>query len=262
MCTVVLLRRPGHDWPLLLAANRDERIDRAWDAPARHWDDRPEVVAGRDREAGGSWLGVNDHGLVAGVLNRSGSLGPAAGKRSRGELVLDALDFAAARDAAEALAELDAGAYRSFNLVIADAVDAFWIKGEGAGAVHATAVPEGVSVFTAHDMNDEAASPRARHYRPRFELADAPNPETGDWSAWEDIMASREKPTGHSDPNAAIHVETDWGFGTVSSSLIALPKLEMAEDTPLVWRFAKAWPERAPFRPLDLASNPSQSRPH
>ena len=44
MCTVVLLHRPGHAWPLLLAAIRDERIDRAWDPPAAHWPDRPGVV--------------------------------------------------------------------------------------------------------------------------------------------------------------------------------------------------------------------------
>ena len=62
MCTLVILRRPGHDWPLLLGANRDEMKDRPWDAPARHWDDRPEVVAGRDRLSGGSWLGVNKDG--------------------------------------------------------------------------------------------------------------------------------------------------------------------------------------------------------
>ena len=78
MCTLVLLRRPGHPWPLLLAANRDEMVDRPWAPPGRHWPDRPEVVAGLDRTAGGSWLGLNDHGVVAAILNRRGSLGPAA----------------------------------------------------------------------------------------------------------------------------------------------------------------------------------------
>ena len=68
MCTLVLLRRPGHDWPLVLAANRDEMIDRPARPPARHWPDRPEVVAGLDELAGGSWLGLNDHGVVAGIL--------------------------------------------------------------------------------------------------------------------------------------------------------------------------------------------------
>ena len=49
MCTVVILRRPGHPWPIVFAANRDEMLDRPWQAPGRHWPDRPEVVAGLDR---------------------------------------------------------------------------------------------------------------------------------------------------------------------------------------------------------------------
>ena len=247
MCTVILLRRPDARWPLLLAANRDERFERAWDAPARHWQDRPEVIAGRDREAGGTWLGVNDHGVVAAILNRSGSLGPAADKRTRGELVLDALDFASARDAAEALAELDAGAYKSFNLVIADHTDAFWLKGLGHGAPIVTPAPLGVSILTAHDLNDTAASPRARHYLPIFEATPAPEPESGDWAAWEALLASRDMAPGQSDANAAIHVETDWGFGTVSSSLIALPSPVAGPEVRPEWRFAAAWPERAAY---------------
>ena len=58
MCTIVLLRRPGHDWPLILGANRDEMATRPSKPPARHWPDRAEVVAGLDVEAGGSWLGI------------------------------------------------------------------------------------------------------------------------------------------------------------------------------------------------------------
>lgn len=247
MCTVILLRRPGHAWPLLVAANRDERVDRAWDAPARHWPDRPEVIAGRDREAGGTWLGFNDHGVVAAVLNRSGSLGPAADKRSRGELPLDALEYEDAVTAAEALAELDAGAYRSFNLVVADADDAFWIKGEGRGAVEVAPAPDGVSVLTAYDLNDIAGSPRARHYLPLFETTAAPDPEKGDWKTWEALLASREMAPGQSDANAAIHVETDWGFGTVSSSLIALPGEAAGADAKPHWRFATAWPAREAY---------------
>ena len=94
MCTLVILRRPEDAWPVVIGANRDEMIDRPAKPPGRHWPDRPEVVAGLDIEAGGSWLGVNDWGVAAAVLNRHGSLGPASGLRSRGELVLEALDHA------------------------------------------------------------------------------------------------------------------------------------------------------------------------
>ncbi|MBC7136606.1 MAG: NRDE family protein, partial [Oceanibaculum nanhaiense] len=73
MCTVILLHRPGHDWPILIAANRDEMAGRPWQSPARHWEDRPDVTAGLDVLAGGSWLGLNDHGVAAAILNRVGT---------------------------------------------------------------------------------------------------------------------------------------------------------------------------------------------
>ena len=94
MCTVVVDRRPGADWPVVLAANRDERLSRPWRPPARHWDDRPDVIGGFDDAAGGSWIALNDDGVAAVVLNRRDSLGPEEGKRSRGELVLEAVDHA------------------------------------------------------------------------------------------------------------------------------------------------------------------------
>ncbi len=59
MCTVVLLIRPGHAWPLVLAANRDEVLSRPWQPPAAYWPDQPDVTAGRDRLGRGTWMGVN-----------------------------------------------------------------------------------------------------------------------------------------------------------------------------------------------------------
>ena len=143
MCTLILLARPGHDWPLLLAANRDEMAERPSKPPARHWEDREQVTAGFDLLAGGSWLGVNDQGVVAGMLNRRNSLGPDAAKRSRGELVLEALDHADANTAAEAMRDLSAGAYRPFNLIIADDRDRFWIRNDG-NSIQVHALPEGL----------------------------------------------------------------------------------------------------------------------
>jgi len=249
MCTVVFLRRPGHVWPLLLGANRDEMLSRPWKPPGRHWPDRPDVVAGLDELAGGSWLGMNDTGVVAGALNRPGSLGPAPGLRSRGELVLDALDHADAADAATALAALDGRAYRPFNLVVADNRDAFWLRNRGEGRrVEAFPVPEGVSMLTARDLSD-LASPRVRLYLPRFTAAPPPDPDTGDWRSWEDILSAREEIPG-AGPDSALAIETDVGFGTSSSALIALPSVERTAVPP-VWLFAAGLPRPGAWRPVD-----------
>lgn len=262
---MVILRRPGAPWPLILAANRDERIDRPWRSPGRHWPDRPEVVAGQDELAGGSWLGVNDHGVVAGILNRRGTLGPETGKRSRGELVLEALDHADARVAADALADLDGRAYRPFNMMIADNRDGFWIRHAGSlprtGAVRGAGdeveirpLPLGLAMLTAGDINDPS-SPRARRYLPQFRAATAPDPDSGDWSAWEALMASREH-DADAGPRGAMTIVTggvaDGAFGTVSGALIALPAVGSAKKP--IWRFCAGRPGAAPYVDIPLGN--------
>ncbi|HET8726388.1 MAG TPA: NRDE family protein [Alphaproteobacteria bacterium] len=237
MCTFVILRRPDHPWPVLIAANRDEMRDRLWQAPARHWTDRPNVVGGMDELAGGSWLAVNDEGVVAAIMNRRGTLGPMEGKRSRGELVLEALDHADASDAAVALSELNPRAYRPFNMVLADNRDAYWIVNRGTGRrfVEVLPLPAGLSMICADDRNDPQSS-RIRFNLPRFEAAPVPDAGAGDWSAWESLLESREHDPADG-PEGALRIETGRGFATTSSSLIALPAIDLPNVRP-IWRFA------------------------
>jgi Transport and Golgi organisation 2 len=247
VCTVVLLIRPGHPWPLALAANRDERLDRPWDPPAAYWPRQPDVVAGRDRSGGGTWMGVNTQGVVATVLNRPGSLGPAPDKPSRGELPLRALGAGTARAAAAAIAALDAGQYRSFNMVLADRAGAVFVRGLGAGRPEIRPLPAGVHMVTAHDP-DDMASPRAARHLPRFRLARAPEP--ADWQEWRAILADGSGPR-----SAQLNVRPSGGFGTVCSAFLALPAAG-----PPHWLFAAGPPDVAPFRPVECASGPSRDR--
>ena len=244
MCSLIILRRPEHPWPLLLGGNRDEMRDRAWLAPGRHWDDRPNVVAGLDRLAGGSWFGVNDDGVVAVVMNRIGTLGPQASKRSRGELVLEALDHAEAARAAEALADLDTRAYREFNLFVGDPVSAYWLRHAGADRVEVREVPAGLHMLTASDLDDDGSA-RIRAYLPRFRRAVTPDPAAGDWNGWESLLASRDY-AEQDGPHAALNVDLPSGFGTVCSQLVAIPRYPRFEQRP-IFRFAGGPPDRARF---------------
>ncbi|MHC8509006.1 MAG: NRDE family protein [Rhodospirillales bacterium] len=244
MCTAVILLRSGHDWPVLLAANRDEMAARPWAAPARHWPDRPHAAAGLDILAGGTWMGVNDDGLFACVLNRPGALGPMGGKRSRGELPLEALDHAEAHAAAEALAALEPASYRPFNMLIADVRGAFWLRSDGE-SVQAAPVPEGLSMLTARDLNDTAASPRMRAWLPRFRAAPAPDPDAGagagGWFAWEALLAGKSA-SGEKGEDMCIDTD-ESGFGTVSSSLLALRAPGAPRGAPrIIWRFCPGPP--------------------
>ena len=247
MCTLLVLRRPGHRWPLLFAANRDEMADRRWRPPGRHWPDRPQVVAGLDEE----------DGVAAAILNRVGSLGQQPGKRSRGELVLEALDHAEASAAADSLADLNGAAYRSFNLIVADAEQAFWLRHRdeaGVAQIERFALPEGLSMITAHDRND-MTSPRVRDYLPRFAQVPEPDPDSGNWGAWTALLGSRIHAPDDG-PMAAMTVLTDRGFRTTSSALIALPGPREPIDTEPrrpVFLFAPGRPDQVAHAPVEAA---------
>ena len=254
MCTLVILRRPGHAWPVLIGANRDEMIDRESKPPGRHWPDRPELVAGLDVLAGGSWLGINDWGVVAAVLNRHGSLGPEANRRSRGELVLEALDHADAAAAAEALSDLNPEAYRTFNLIVADDNNAFWLRHAGGRRVELKSVKDGLSMIAAGDM-DDLATRRIQLALPAFRAWPTPDPGGNDWAAWEALLGSTRAPPNEP-ATAAMRFRTD-GYGTRSSALVALPARDGSDRRP-IFRFAEWLPQQSPWRDVMEAARGSR----
>ena len=246
MCTVITLQRPGHAWPLLLAANRDEALARPWDPPGAHWPGRPGVTAGRDRTAGGTWMGINRAGLVAAVLNRPGSLGPAPDKRSRGELPLLALEHGSAASAAAAVSAVAGRDYRSFNLVLADRDAVWFVRNDELGQVVARQLPPGLHMTTAHDP-DDPASPRVARHLPRFRAASAPDPP--DWSGWAGLLADCMGPR-----EAALTVMPQNGFGTACASLLGVP-----DHGPPVWLFAPGRARQTAFAPVHLDASSGDS---
>jgi uncharacterized protein with NRDE domain len=256
MCTLVILRRPEHRWPVIIGANRDEMIGRPALPPARHWPDWPEVIAGLDQLAHGSWLGVNDWGVAAAVLNRHGSLGPAPDQRSRGELVLEALDHPDAVAAAEALTHLDPGAYRTFNLIVADNRDAFWLRHADGKSIDAWPIEEGLSLIDSGELN-RPSNRRVTLAAPRFRDAAPPDPEREDWAAWQALLSDNESPTGEP-PENALRFATGHGYGTVSSALVALPQPNSGALRPR-FRYAQWQPVAIPWADVaDLAQTPSR----
>jgi len=118
MCLIVFAWRPSQAQPLILAANRDEFYARPT-LPLAQWEDAPEVYAGRDLEAGGTWLGINANGRFAALTNIR-EPGKPPGRRSRGELVArfltsDVSVEAYLQDVAGRSAE-----YSGFNLIVGD----------------------------------------------------------------------------------------------------------------------------------------------
>lgn len=123
MCTLLIRHNPGDPYPLALLANRDELYDR----PSEDWAWREgsrRYFAPRDRQAGGTWIGLNDGGVVVALTNIFPSRQDAV-YRSRGALVIDMLALARAGLAPARMREaVKREDYNNFNMLVADPVEA------------------------------------------------------------------------------------------------------------------------------------------
>jgi uncharacterized protein with NRDE domain len=208
MCTLVAIVRAGG--PLVVAANRDERLARPASGP-RVWPGE-RFVAPRDEQAGGTWLGFTADGLFVGVTNRFGAPNDPA-RESRGVLVVEALRRRSATDVHASLAGLAPRRFNAFHLLYADARAAFvsWSDGD---VVHQAELAPGIHVVTERSLGGDD------HGRTEHVLADlratasAPAPET--------LMAAMRR-HDDDDPVAGtcIHVPA-FGYGTRSSAVLYL----------------------------------------
>jgi uncharacterized protein with NRDE domain len=136
MCLIVFAWKLVPDCPLILAANRDEFFVRPTQ-PAGWWEDHPDVYAGRDLQAGGSWLGIDRRGRFAAVTNIRNGRVAKLDKRSRGELVADFLcNDSDPQSYLEQVRER-AGEYNGFNLIVGNADALYWISNANGASVRA-----------------------------------------------------------------------------------------------------------------------------
>jgi uncharacterized protein with NRDE domain len=220
MCTLAVYVRCAPSLPLLVAANRDEFLDRPAAEPRQLAAD-PWVVGGQDLSAGGTWFGVNGAGMVVGLLNRRRPGGPDERLKSRGLLTLTMLQQPGLAAARRAVEEEDGAAYNAFNLLIADRSEALVVTNRG-GAIQVTALEAGVHLLTNLELNDPTCPRIAKswkHFR-ALDLVGAADPA-------ELVPPLRTILADHStalDPRAdvidtlCVHLP---GYGTRSSSIVA-----------------------------------------
>lgn len=153
MCTLIVMHRQVPGVPLVVAANRDEFLDRPATPPAL-WEhpNGSTILAPRDLRAGGTWLGLNSNDVFSALTNRPVQT-PDPSRRSRGHLVLDALGYPTAGKAAAAFESLRADQYNPFNLLIADLKEAFTVVCN-AGVVRVERLEPGVHVIGNAEPND------------------------------------------------------------------------------------------------------------
>jgi hypothetical protein len=162
MCTFSIVPRDGG---FRVMSNRDERLDRAiaFQPHVERMDSRA-VIMPIDPVGGGSWIGVNDAGLVATVLNRHGGRASSGGSfSSRGALVRCAVGCESVEAATEAVARLDATRFQPFRLVLVQGARIALIAGDTREFAHAESTLAQPFMFTASSLGDVFVdSPRRR----------------------------------------------------------------------------------------------------
>lgn len=125
MCLIVLAIGQHPEYPLILAANRDEFHARPTEK-ACWWADQPDFLGGRDLQAGGTWLAISRQGRLATVTNYRDATPPEPDRLSRGHLVTGFLDSALSTH--DYLDNIDEDAYAGFNLIVADGDDIAYLS--------------------------------------------------------------------------------------------------------------------------------------
>ncbi|HID78223.1 MAG TPA: hypothetical protein EYP56_19795 [Planctomycetaceae bacterium] len=212
MCLLAIQYQTAPDAPILLAHNREERFDRPTQPP-RIQSGRPRAVCGIDRKAGGTWLGVNQYGLVAVVGNRPKTLVPAE-PRSRGLLCRELLNCRTAEEAAEKCRqELAKGAYAGANFVCLDDQNGIVIY--GGDVIHVQRITPGLHLLTNGQMDDNLDE-RQQYVRRLLTLQRLD-------SAVAFLAVASRTFSRKADPSGGRGVVVTGGvYGTVSSTLIAL----------------------------------------
>jgi uncharacterized protein with NRDE domain len=218
MCLIVVGWRSHPDYPLVVAANRDEFYARPT-ADAARWPDALHVIGGIDLEAGGTWLGISTTGRFAAVTNvREPAM--TKGARSRGALTRDFLLSASpARDYAS---QIDGERYSGFNLLLSDGEDLIYCSNRDG---QPRALPPGIYGLSNHLL--DSPWPKLLQARRQFAaalqqlpdeadffdllgdqtiVADAALPKTGVPLEWERLLS-------------AVFVKSE-SYGTRASTLV------------------------------------------
>ena len=233
MCTSVVLFRKSHDWPLIVASNRDESLNRQSLLPGRHWSKYPYVIGGKDLKKNGSWIGVNDSKILSIVHNRE----PNKIKKkyiSRGRLVLEVLKYKNIENAIKYFNNLKKENFDNFNLFIASIKKCFWIKNDNKNnKIIVKELKEGLHILTGNDYGDKKDK-KYVYYNNLFNSLEYPNPTTNSWDKWTYHLNTNHYDMKNNEKICFINKKNN--YGTISSSLIAIPN-EKKTNKRLIFKY-------------------------
>jgi len=213
MCVMAIYYQAVANTPILAAYNREEFFERP-SLPPRIQSGKPRTVCGIDKKGGGTWLGINQYGLLVAVGNRPKTNVPPE-PRSRGLLCRELLNCRSAREAAlMAAQELATGQYAGANYICLDAKYGAVVY--GGNRVEIVELTPGLHILTHGDL-DDPTDPRQQLARRQLTLQRLDSSVTF-LAAASRTFSRRPDPAGRGGL-----VLLGPKFGTVSSTLVSLP---------------------------------------
>lgn len=218
--------------PLVVGANRDERLDRPAEPPSVRQHEGVRLLAPRDARAGGTWLGVNEHRVFVAITNRFGPP-PDPTRRSRGEVVLSALTATSADEAFNATLRMDPRQFNGFHLVLADRDTAHAVVCQ-TDTMEGESLAPGWHVVTERSF-DAGATRREGLIRATIEGWSSAPPSDQEWVR----LLSLEQPDGFEGVLVSVPAEN---YGTRSSTII-----RMGRSGEMAFTHADGRPDQTPF---------------
>jgi uncharacterized protein with NRDE domain len=234
MCVLVVAFQLFSDAPLIVGANRDEVVDRPATSVTLLDPGPPRVLGGRDELSGGTWLAVNERGVVAGLTNQPLGEAKDPSKRSRGELPMALARHGTASMAVETfLGRFRPDDYNGCWLLVGDRTSLYFI--DFTGSVEAAAVPLAPGLHVLENKPLGAPSPKVDLV---VEALGTPADSEQVLAAFRNVLGDHRIPEGDERPHSANCVHLD-GFGTRSSCLVRVgsqagtpPQLWVADGPP------------------------------
>lgn len=267
MCTIIVLKNVHPEYPLVIAANRDEYLARRT-SNAMLLLKTPRAVGGRDEKSGGTWMGANEYGIFAGITNQRTFSSADSTKLSRGDIPIEILRMRMIENAREYVEKIDPSKYNPFNLIFGNKSETWVAYGHpGVTKLVLEPVPDGISILPNDVLNSPAFSKVIRVQDLLGSALDVPFPVL--LKKLQQVLGNHDMPSFENVPMPpnnniltrsvaqqldAICIHTP-AYGTRSASVIALDKEGVAE-----YRFANGPVCRTEFVDvrslLDSASEP------
>jgi uncharacterized protein with NRDE domain len=239
MCLLVVVFQVVPDAPLIVAANRDERYDREATPLTALSSGHPRILGGRDKLAGGTWLAVNEHGVVAGLTNKPAAAGRDPAKRSRGEIPLALAAHQSAAVAVETLGTtLSPSSFNPCWVLVGDRHSLHYVDMTDPFGIRTESLPPGIYVLENKALDEPSA--KVGHVRDLIgDLGGRPVDQV--LSSLRAMLQNHVTPRAPDDDTEAalltaqvsaccVHTEA---YGTRSSMVVCDPSA--AADEPRVW---------------------------